>query len=152
MAETTLGERIRALRERAKMTQAALADAVGVRQPTMWRYEKDQMAPGSDVLDRIAAALGTTSRELLRGPQAPTPEPQTTPDLPPRLLAFLELVPVTEGERRHLIQQVASDGTVDYLAALHRLRAPEHKRTPEAPATLVDVPDDAPRARPAKRR
>lgn len=149
----SFGARVRDARKAKGLTQEQLARAIGTTMMTISNYERDMVDdPKSAHVRAIAAELGVTTDFLYSGPQAPTPEPQTTPDLPPRLLAFLELVPVTEGERRALLGLVASDGTVDYLAALHRLRAPEHKRTPDAPATLVEVPDDAPRARPAKRR
>lgn len=148
----SFGSRLAAARKAAGLTQEKLAREVGVALMSISRYERDALGIDDAVLVRIADRLGKTPGWLRYGDSPkPTHEPQTTPDIPPRLLAFLELVPVTEGERRALLGLVASDGTVDYLAALHRLRAPEHKRTPDAPATLVEVPDDAPRARPARK-
>ena len=56
----TLGQRIREARERAKLSQAALGDAVGVRAPTVFRWEKDTMAPERETLRRLATVLGTS--------------------------------------------------------------------------------------------
>lgn len=54
------------------MTQAALADAAGVRAHTMWRYEAGKMRPGSDVMLRIAQALDVTVPFLITGVDADT--------------------------------------------------------------------------------
>lgn len=149
----TFGSRVAAARKAAGLTQEKLAQDVGVALMTISRYERNALGVDDAVLVRLAERLGKTPGDLRYGaPAKPETRSEAVQDLPPRLLAFLELVPVTEGERRHLIQQVASDGAIDLLAELHRIRTPERKRTPEAPAIHVEVPDDAPRARPAKRR
>lgn len=60
-----LGERIRAAYQLRGFTRRAFANAVGVAYNTMWRYEKGQNAPPSDVLVKIARLTGQTSEDLL---------------------------------------------------------------------------------------
>lgn len=81
----SVGDRIRRVREERGITQSALADAVGVRQPTMWRYEMRGMQASAETLDRIATALGVTSYYLLHGAEAPA---ASEPD-PPHWREFL---------------------------------------------------------------
>lgn len=56
--------RIRELREAAGLSQADLAARVGVKQPTIGRYEADR-TPSAAMLHAIAHALGTTMADLL---------------------------------------------------------------------------------------
>lgn len=61
-----LGQRIRAARIRAGMTQAELAD-VDATPAYLSRIEGGQRRPAPDLLDKLAERLGTESRELLEG-------------------------------------------------------------------------------------
>lgn len=63
-----LGEMIRARREELDMTQAELAERVGTRQPAIARLEAGGTQPTIDLLDRIAAAFGTSLTVRLEGP------------------------------------------------------------------------------------
>ena len=63
---SSLGEVIITGRVAAGMTQADLADAIGVTQAAMSRYENDLRDPDPDTIDRIADALGVTVRFLER--------------------------------------------------------------------------------------
>ena len=58
MGSTGLGNRIRDFRKAKGLTQAELAQALGVSRSTvsMWEYGSNE--PNLDMLDRIAAALG----------------------------------------------------------------------------------------------
>ena len=49
---------IRALRERASLTQASLARAGGTSQPTIAAYEAGRKSPTFDTLQRLAGAVG----------------------------------------------------------------------------------------------
>lgn len=60
-----VGANIREARARAKMSQAALADEVGVRPTTVWRWETGVHAPEIGHLKQIAAVLKTTTDRLL---------------------------------------------------------------------------------------
>lgn len=82
MSTETVGERIRAARERKGITQSALADAVGVRQPTMWRYEARGMTPSAETAIAIARVLDVSAHWLLHGTEAEPTQPTDLPDLP----------------------------------------------------------------------
>jgi Zn-dependent peptidase ImmA (M78 family)/transcriptional regulator with XRE-family HTH domain len=63
---SSLGEVVITGRVAAGMTQEDLANAIGVTQAAMSRYENDLREPDSDTIDRIADALGVTLRFLER--------------------------------------------------------------------------------------
>jgi transcriptional regulator with XRE-family HTH domain len=65
-------ERLRELRHSRGMTQAELARAAQVSAVYVGRLEAGRAAPGIDLVDRLARALGATLPELL--PAAPRPE------------------------------------------------------------------------------
>lgn len=54
---TKLGDRLRRHRQTSQITQAALAEMLGVTQATLSRYETGYDTPGIPVARRIAAAL-----------------------------------------------------------------------------------------------
>ena len=61
----TLGERIRKLRKKARLTQEQLAEAVDVHLNTVSRWENGELIPKTLKLKAIAAALGVTEADLL---------------------------------------------------------------------------------------
>lgn len=61
----TLGERIRAAREKAGLTQRELAVKVERGSQTIWRYEANWTAPDVATLRKIASVLGVSSSSLL---------------------------------------------------------------------------------------
>jgi len=63
---SSLGEVIITGRVAGGLTQADLANAIGVTQAAMSRYENDLREPEPDTIDRIASALGVTVRFLER--------------------------------------------------------------------------------------
>lgn len=62
---TRLGEAIETARRARGLTQPEVAEAAGVSQGAMSRYENGERSPDADVLSRLAAALGVTP-ELLQ--------------------------------------------------------------------------------------
>jgi len=70
--------RLREVRLSRGMTQAELAHQARVSEAYIGRLERAEGAPGIDLVDRLAKALGTTSADLL-----PTA-------IPPDTLAFLK--------------------------------------------------------------
>lgn len=58
------GENIRLHREVRGMTQIELAEALGVRHPTVWRWERGQMEPRRNHKAKLAQVLGTDVRLL----------------------------------------------------------------------------------------
>lgn len=61
----TIGERIRALREDADMSQKELAQNSEITEATLSRYENDLREPKASVLIRLATELNTSTDFLL---------------------------------------------------------------------------------------
>ena len=61
----TIGERIRAARKSAGMTQAELAEKLGIPYQSIGQWENGIRNPKQETLRRIAAALHTTTTELM---------------------------------------------------------------------------------------
>lgn len=59
------GDRLRALREIAGLTQEELAAAIGSSEPQVFRYEKNKNEPGADVLIRMAQFFHVSTDYLL---------------------------------------------------------------------------------------
>ena len=62
-----VGIRIKNLREQKGMTQKNLADRANITVATLSRYENNQRTPMSDIIVKIARALGTSTDYLLTG-------------------------------------------------------------------------------------
>lgn len=58
-------DNIVSLRKKRKLTQAQLAELVGVEQPTVQRWESGKREPDFDALNDLATALGVEPGELL---------------------------------------------------------------------------------------
>lgn len=65
-------ERLRELRRSRGLTQLELARQAHVTEAYVGRLERGEAAPGIDLVDRLANALGTTAADLL--PTAATPD------------------------------------------------------------------------------
>jgi transcriptional regulator with XRE-family HTH domain len=65
--------RLRELRQSRGMTQAELARQARITVSYVWRLETGRTAPGIDLVDRLAKALGTTVADLV-----PTTAPPDT--------------------------------------------------------------------------
>ncbi len=77
----TFGEKLQALRQRAGMSQDALAERLDVSRQAVSRWERDETRPETDKVVALADIFGVTTDYLLR-PQA---ERQAPPeDEPPR--------------------------------------------------------------------
>ena len=59
------GERLRALRKKAGLTQPELADLVGVHETTIRRWENNNDQPMPDSFSRLTKALGVSEADLL---------------------------------------------------------------------------------------
>lgn len=103
---TTFGERLRAARERAGMTQDALASASGVKVGTVYRYEKDSQEPRLGVIQSLADALDCDAGWLVSGESLGHEERD---DVPPNLARFLQTElgqTVTDDQRATLLAMV----------------------------------------------
>src|SRR6478609_11407990 len=60
-------EQLQALRKKRGLSQAKLAEIIGVEQPTIQRWESGKRMPDLDSLQSLATALGVTPGTLLDG-------------------------------------------------------------------------------------
>jgi transcriptional regulator with XRE-family HTH domain len=63
----TIGDRIKVLRKEQKLTQSDLAAKVDLSYIQIGRYEQQKSKPSSDVVRKLADALGTTADFLMNG-------------------------------------------------------------------------------------
>ena len=66
------GTRLKELRERKDMTQAQLAEALGVSQQAVGKWERETASPNDETLKKIAALFFTTTDYLLGYDDAPS--------------------------------------------------------------------------------
>ena len=71
MNQTTLGQRIAALRRQKDMTQETLAEALGVTPQAVSKWENDNSCPDIMLLPELAKMLEVTVDALLSGDQEP---------------------------------------------------------------------------------
>jgi transcriptional regulator with XRE-family HTH domain len=62
-----IGDRIKELRVNKKLTQTELAQKVGLTYIQIGRYETQKSSPSSDVLQKLAESLDTTSDYIMNG-------------------------------------------------------------------------------------
>ena len=62
----TFGEKLQALRQRAGMSQDALAERLGVSRQAVSRWERDETMPETDKVVPLADLFGVTTDYLLR--------------------------------------------------------------------------------------
>ena len=110
--QATFGSCIRSLRRQQGMTQAGLADRLGVTDKAVSKWERDRSFPDTALLPKLADVLGTTVNDLLRDYLSEVP--------PSRLLQILDM---SHDIRTPLHIML---GSAD-LAELH-LEEPEHLR------------------------
>ncbi len=63
----SISERIKKLRIENNLTQSDLAEKVGLTYVQIGRYEKGKSSPSSDILQKLAVALNTSSDFLMNG-------------------------------------------------------------------------------------
>lgn len=61
----TFGNRLKALRKKAGLTQGKLADIIGVSLLTLFRWEKNERQPKVEDIKALAKALGVSEAQLL---------------------------------------------------------------------------------------
>ena len=64
----TFGEKLQALRQRAGMSQDALAERLQVSRQAVSRWERDETMPETDKVVALADIFGVTTDYLLRPP------------------------------------------------------------------------------------
>lgn len=96
-----IGERIKELRTSKKMTQTDLAKAVGLSYIQIGRYETQKSTPSSDVLQKLASVLDTTTDFLMLGSRDEIISAQLSDK---ELLKQFKLVEKLNPEDKHLIK------------------------------------------------
>ena len=97
--------RLRELRVSRGMTQAELAGLAHVTASYIWRLESAGAAPGIDLVDRLATALGTSAAGLLQDGSPPDP------------------TGVLKGQARRLFDALLASASQDDLLLLNPLLA-----------------------------
>lgn len=77
------GERINELMRSKRLTQQEVADKIGVARQSISLWQKNQTVPSGKNLEKLAAALGTTSGYLLFGQTNPSIKTFDNGDTPP---------------------------------------------------------------------
>lgn len=96
-----IGERIKELRTAKKMTQTDLAKAVGLSYIQIGRYETQKSTPSSDVLQKLAEVLDTSTDFLMLGSRDEIISAQLSDN---ELLKQFKLVEKLNPEDKHLIK------------------------------------------------
>ena len=103
-----LGEKIKALREKAGLTQEALAEKIEVQRNTVWRWENRKANLNAENIQRLSSVLKVDASELIDDEDA-TPTMMVTSNLsdvriPTKVILSTEPSPETAG------RLVARDG------------------------------------------
>ena len=73
----TIGENIKNARKALKMSQDALADAIGANRVTISQYERGTYLPSVRALERLAEVFGMTTSQLTGGAEPKSGAPKT---------------------------------------------------------------------------
>lgn len=108
----TKGERIKAARKRAGMTQAELAEKMGISFQSVAQWENDLRNPKQETIKKIALALNAPISELMD-------EPYTInipmPDYPMRMPTAEELDKLSPAEQKYIELRLLADTAPDIL-------------------------------------
>ena len=96
-----ISERIKELRTGKKLTQSDLATEVGLTYVQIGRYETGKSTPSAEVLQKLAAALNTTTDFLMNGSNDEVVSAQLTDK---ELLSQFREVEKLDQEDKHLIK------------------------------------------------
>jgi transcriptional regulator with XRE-family HTH domain len=97
--------RLREVRQARGMTQTDLASQASVTASYLSRLEGGRVAPGIDMVERIAEALGTTVADLLPDGAAPDP------------------LPILRQQARRLLESLTRDGAAEDFLRLNPVLA-----------------------------
>ena len=64
-----IGANLQKIRKQKRMTQEALAEAVGVARPTIAKWDAEESAPDLELAGRLAAALEVSLDDLVNAPE-----------------------------------------------------------------------------------
>lgn len=83
------GKRLRELRQKRGYSQESLAEALGVGNRQIWRYENEETDPDGAVVAKIARILGTSADYLLGLTDDPIPYIRSKGELSDREYAII---------------------------------------------------------------
>ena len=134
------GERLKAMREKAGLTQSELGKMVGITGVAIMRYEKEQREPTLNQLQAIAAALNADIIYLISG--------QTTAEVENGILIQAEAEAKAEFEKLQLeLRNKLYDERVSLSSALIRLfklfrslNSMGHQKAIERVEELTEIP------------
>lgn len=101
---STLGDNIRAIREKAHYTQEQLAEMIGMNRVSLARYEAGKIEPGSKALAKIADALHVSTNVLINGNDTMSDEDRELWELREQ---------VRRDPERHYLFSLAKDANID---------------------------------------
>lgn len=107
------GERISELMKSKRMTQQEVADKIGVARQSISLWQKDQTVPSGKNLEKLAAALGTTSGYLLFGQTTPNIKTFEDGDTPPDDVVVIHEYKLTFGASPSGVEPVPEWELVD---------------------------------------
>jgi transcriptional regulator with XRE-family HTH domain len=96
-----IGDRIKELRSKKKLTQAELGETVGLTYIQIGRYETGESVPSSDGVQKLAQALDTTTDYLMNGDHDDAVPAQLTDR---ELLKQFKEVERLSSEDKHLVK------------------------------------------------
>jgi transcriptional regulator with XRE-family HTH domain len=105
-AQIGFGRRLAALRKARGMSQIGLADALGVKQPTVSYYESQDGTPQADVLTKLAKTLGVTIDELLGTPGHRRALPTDDPAAQRMWRKFQQLMELPEPDQKAVLHML----------------------------------------------
>lgn len=112
-----IGERIKQLRAVAGLTQTELAEKVGLTYVQVGRYETGKSKPSSEVLQKLAVALETSTDFLMNGDQSEAISAQfTDKDLLKQFKAVQLLSPEDKNVVKTLIDALITKRQLQSLA------------------------------------
>lgn len=160
----TFGANLKAARDRAGLTQEALAERLGFKRPTaISLWERSDHLPEPDTIDKLARAIGCAAADLMRGVITPydvlrgsveiAPRPRTfaSADLSPLDRRWLDVGRrLTDALRRkHLTLILATLDEVTSAAAPSRSRTAPRRKRPDS-SRGDSTQDRSPRAAAAR--
>lgn len=146
MDDETIGGRIKRLRGRLDLSQADLADCLGIRQQSVYRFESGRMKPSAETSIDLADVLGVSVRYLVRGEAEEPTQVRARTNYPTFAQWLDEMAPkdITDEEKDTLSRIPFTNGAPDpwrYSAILDHMRSAS-KRSSKPP--VQSAADEAP--------
>jgi len=113
-----IGERIRDLRKKNKMTQADVARKVGVSSPTITQWENNQTAPKGDNLLKVSQVLGCTPDWLVTGKGHPD-DIHDNVEAAPRLKGLVPVISEVQAGHWTEIKTGFDEEASEWIPTLH---------------------------------